>query len=316
MNLGYKKFIRRFPIVSPLPFETFASRQIWKWKLCSSYFGFYGAKEIDVKSNGNARIRLNKNTSLGKKGTTLEVPLDFAIYNTVRIFGEWSKEVSSFLSAGLIKTCDESVAKKSVLLDIGANSGLITLQTLNMVRKKSIVIMFEPVANHREAIEYNLRNIISKHEIVLNDFGLGEENVVTSLFREKKNKGNTSIFKSLVPVDSEEIFEIQIKDTKAYFANLPDFDSYIIKCDTQGMDSIILSRIPEEIWKKVDRATIEIWATEEVIEADVQTLLGFWESSKYISWDSEMHESVDLQELKKFWLGKTGEFRDLFITRI
>jgi hypothetical protein len=132
-------------------------------------------------------------------------------------------------------------------------------------------------------------------------------------FLGKKNKGNTSFFKSLVPVDSEEIDDIQIRETKSYFTSINDFDSYVIKCDTQGMDSIILSRIPSEIWQKVERATVEIWATDEVVEADVQILLEFWQKFRRVSWDSGMQKAVGLQELRNFWLGKSGEFRDLYL---
>jgi hypothetical protein len=186
MKLNVAKFERRIPFVSLFPLGTLVNRLLWKWKLSLTYFGFYGAKEIDIKSNGNVQIRLNRQSILGNKGTTLEVPLDFSIFNAVRVFGEWSQEVSNFLAAGLMKNSSENEAAKTVLLDIGANSGLITLQTLNRIDKKSTVILFEPVANHREAIEYNLRGQFSKHEIIVNGFALGQKNAQTTFFREKK----------------------------------------------------------------------------------------------------------------------------------
>jgi hypothetical protein len=81
------------------------------------------------------------------------------------------------------------------------------------------------------------------------------------------------------------------------------------------MDSIILSRIPSEIWQKVERATVEIWATDEVVEADVQILLEFWQKFRRVSCDSGMQKAVGLQELRNFWLGKSGEFRDLYLIK-
>jgi hypothetical protein len=49
-------------------------------------------------SAGNVLILLNAASSLGPKGTVLEVPKDKIIYQELRHRGEWEKEVSKFLS--------------------------------------------------------------------------------------------------------------------------------------------------------------------------------------------------------------------------
>jgi hypothetical protein len=54
---------------------------------------------------------------------------------------------------------------------------------------------------------------------------------------------------------------------------LNNFNSFVIKCDAQGMDALILSRFPEWIWKNCISACIEVWALNEITINDVDGLL-------------------------------------------
>ena len=111
--------------------------------------------------------------------------------------------------------------------------------------------------------------------------------------------------------------EIELRDTAEYCADfLSGFDSYVIKCDTQGMDALILSRIPQRIWENVECAVIEVWALPEINELDVEKLLSMWEGFKYVSWEPNSKKTITLDEINQFWLKKSGkELGNLFLSK-
>ena len=87
-----------------LPLKTFHLRVYKKWKFLINYrllpfLHLKGARKFDQLKNGNLLISLNAASSLGSKGTVLEVPKDKIIYQELRLRGEWEKEVSNFLSS-------------------------------------------------------------------------------------------------------------------------------------------------------------------------------------------------------------------------
>ena len=89
----------------------------------------------------------------------------------------------------------------------------------------------------------------------------------------------------------------------------------MIKCDIQGMDSMVLSRIPNDIWQKTDRAVIEVWATETVESRDVESLVEKLSNFKYLSWQQNLRELVSISDVSNFWLSKSGEQKNLFMSK-
>ena len=151
-------FIKWIPITSPTPVKTFPKRLIIKWrniltkilspvqrisrtlfysaKILASSIAirirsrFRGARIVGVSQNGNTILRLNKNYALGRKGTDLELPQDLVIFESVKSRGDWELEESEFLAIALRKV-GKIPNSKAALLDIGANTGLVTLQAMN-----------------------------------------------------------------------------------------------------------------------------------------------------------------------------------------
>ena len=93
------------------------------------------------------------------------------------------------------------------------------------------------------------------------------------------------------------------------------FDEYVIKCDTQGLDALILSRIPNRIWQSTEAAIIEVWALPEILEQDVTDLLAMCQDFKFASWHPKSQERLSLKEISEFWLGKSGTHRNLFLSK-
>jgi len=275
--------------------------------------GFLGAKIKGVTPAGNTLLKLNKNYPLGFKGSIIQLPRDKMIYEFVKNRGFWELEESKFLAKGLIKANKSSSGQKTALLDIGAYTGLVTLQALNLSNTNNEVFLFEPIERHIIAIKHNLRNY---ENININNFALGSQNGESTIFTEASNHGNSSLIKSKVDSIGQIQTVIKIADTKEYCdTSLTKFESYVIKCDTQGMDALILSRIPKRIWEKVECAVIEVWALPEICDLDVTNLLLMCENFQFISWHPKSKKILDFSEVGKFWLGKSGAGRNLYLSR-
>jgi FkbM family methyltransferase len=303
------------------PIKSFPKRLLVKWIFIfhnifwftKVKFGFSPTQIIGVTPTGNTQLKLNRKFPIGESGFIVELPRDDVIFRSVSRSGSWEIQESEFLARGLKSACQKSNSK-TALLDIGANTGLVTLQAMNISKTKNEVFLFEPIPRHASAIRNNLRNLPNVH---LNEFALSDRNGFAEIFTEKWNQGNTSLINSVVASKGKIVKKIELRDTVEYCANfLKSFDNYVIKCDTQGMDALILSRIPQRIWENVECAVIEVWAIPEINELDVENLLSMWERFEYVSWAPNSKKTITLDEISEFWLKKSGkEFRNLFLSK-
>jgi FkbM family methyltransferase len=315
-----QNFRKRIPLPNPTPIKTFPQRLIRKCLYISREFvftigylsGFSGARIVGVTPYGNTLLQLNKNYALGSKGAVLELPQDKVIFEYVRKRGRWELAESKFLARGLKRACRN--AHKVALLDIGANTGLVTLQAMNLSNTSIEVFLFEPVPRHALAIKQNLKKLSKIH---INEFGLSNKNGQAEIYTQATNHGNTSMLNSVVPMIGMISTQIQLVETTEYCNKfLTDFDRYVIKCDTQGMDALILSRIPERIWKNCESAVIEVWALDEIGKEDVEALLSMCEEFANASWQPSIRkEKIKLSEVSEFWLSKSGTSKNLFLSR-
>ena len=314
-------FRNRITVLTPSSIATFRQRFIRKLRstakkilLHSGAWRFLGAKIVGSTPSGNSLLQLNRDCALGSKGTVLELPPDHFIYWSVKNLGLFELQESKFLARGLKRACRQPHTK-TVLLDIGANTGLVTLQAMNLSMTSNKVFLFEPVPRHAMAIKQNLRFL---SDIYINEFALSDINGEANIFTEATNHGNTSLLSSVVPEDGMISTQIQLVETTEYCNKfLNNFDKYIIKCDTQGMDALILSRFPERIWKNCESAVIEVWALAEVSKRDVEGLLSMCQEFEYVGWhpDVKKKRKIEFNEVSEFWLSKSGSFRNLFLSQ-
>jgi FkbM family methyltransferase len=309
------------PITRLFPIGSFPKRLLAKWIfIANNIFWFFKhllglspIKIVGITPGGNTQLWLNKMYPLGPKGSIIELPRDQVIFESVSRFGSWEVEESQFLARGL-KLSSQKSNSKIALLDIGANTGLVTLQAMNISQTKNEVFLFEPIPRHTLAIRNNLRNLPNIH---INEFALSDRNGLAEIFTEKWNQGNTSLINSVIASKGRIVNKIELKDTAEYCSDfLNDFDSYVIKCDTQGMDTVILSRIPQRIWDNVECAVIEVWALPEINELHVEKLLSMWKKFEYISWAPNSKKTITLDEVREIWLKRSGkEYGNLFLSK-
>jgi FkbM family methyltransferase len=271
-----------------------------------------GARKLQESQHGNVLIRLNADSSLGPKGTVLEVPKDKIIYQELRHRGEWEKEVSKFLSE-----CIRDLKKKSqniTFLDLGANIGLISLQAINNLEFSIKLIAVEPLPQHISALERNLKSISRTNEVLILPVALGLESKMEYIYKQNTNSGNTSLFARVVPTDQVSKVRIQMLNTEEFARNyLQNDHNFVIKSNLQGFDAKVLARLGAEIWKKTYAASVEVWALKEIEEQDVLNLVDNWKYFDRISWSSSFNNMVTLEEVKEFWLSGTNTHRNVYL---
>ena len=301
------------------PLKTFHLRIYKKWKFLINYrllpfLHLKGARKFDELQNGNVLISLNAASSLGPKGTVLEVPKDKIIYQELRHRGEWEKEVSNFLSS-CIKDLKKE-ARNITLLDLGANIGLISLQVINDLEFNIQLIAVEPLPQHISALERNLKSISRTNEVIILPVALGLESKMEYIHKQNTNSGNTSLIARVVPNDQVSKVRIQMLDTEEFASKyLASDTNFVIKSDLQGFDAKVLARLGKEIWEKTYAASVEVWALTEIEKQDVSNLLENWKYFNKICWSSSFSKIVTLEEIREFWLSGTNTHRNVYLKK-
>lgn len=275
-----------------------------------------GARCIRIDDFENGVLILNRNSSLGRKGEIVYTPQDNTIFKFVIEHGEWEIDESQFLADRIIRDVKSSKIKlKPVFIDIGANSGLVTRQVLNLSQSDCDVVLVEPIPNHVKAIRANLENFDRNNNLLIVEAALGEKNGEFEISIDNSNRGNSSFLPSAMPSTGFRkliVKTIAVSDFVEQY--IPNADSYIVKSDTQGFDSKILALFPADFWNKCVGAVVEVWALPEVEAIQVEKLLKMWKKFSNLSWSANGSAPTNLQEIADFWLSKSSKSKNLFLS--
>ena len=304
------------PIPKLFPLATFHTRTWAKFRyVYGPRLRISGAVPVERLENGNMLIALNRKTPLGNKGDLIAIPLDFTIYRKVLWNGFWEPKDCAFLAAGL-EAARTNGSTRSLFIDIGAHCGMVTRQVLNMSDVSSDIVLFEPLLRHTEALEFNLRKFRGSHNIKIERVALSTSDGTTQFFTELMNRGNSSVFKSVVRDAKYEVNDITLVNTSEYFSqHFRSYDHIVLKCDTQGLDVSILTRIPPEIWQNVYCAVVEVWALPEIQASEVDVMMSMFDGFKWMSWDPEGKTPITTSELRDFWLSQSRKWGNVFLRR-
>jgi len=274
--------------------------------------GFRGARIVGLSENGNTLLRLNRSYPMGFRGDVIEVPRDKVIFEAIRRRGHWSLDLSEFLREGL----DED---RSALFDIGANIGVVALQTMRTSIRPHHYILFEPLPRNFSALQRNIQHAnlgldstIEFHQVALSDRAGNAE-----FYTEAINYGNSSLFGSAMTFPQDAIrHRVRTVNTADFFGGLGSkFTRVVIKCDAQGADALILSRIPLPIWKKCGRAAVELWALSELKKPDIDECMSHFGGFDLLSWDPQFKSVANIEKVREFWSSGSGEIRDLYMIK-
>jgi len=306
-----------FPIPRLFPFPSFLPRLVEKnahtfsWYILSK-IRFSGSTFFGRDIAGNGVLCLNRNSPLGEKGDRISLPIDNVIFQWVLRRGRWEEHESNFLADYVNQSTKESV----IFIDIGGQAGLVTRQfLLRLDRPISNAWIVEPFGAHISAIQNNCDKWIVNGFLDIFPYALDDISSQKQLHIQNTNSGNASLIELFQDASHSKSYSVKTKSVIEFEKLISYATSHIIlKCDIQGMDSKVLSLFSKEFWSQVTCCVIEIWAIDAIKVSDVETLMKRWEHFKRLSWNSTGEKNCTLDEVRNFWLSKSGSTRNLYIS--
>jgi len=222
------------------------------WTLVNNLMnGFISAPTILV-------LTLREDTSLGKKNEKIFVTNDS--YQTWYIMN--SRDFHKSFVDKVLKFTKSNIGYN--LIDIGANTGLLTRCLLNNLSNIKNCFLVEPDPDNLFCIKNNLQNFENINTL---DCALDLSDGEKKLFIDQNNKGNLSLNYEMMTLKEDKLsfmnsednyINVKTKNIKNYFNDIRNENNNIIKIDVQGYDEIIFQEIPRDVLIKTDILFIEI----------------------------------------------------------
>jgi len=222
------------------------------WTLVNNLMnGFISAPTISV-------LTLREDTSLGKKNEKIFVTNDS--YQTWYIMN--SRDFHKSFVDKVLKLTKSNISYN--LIDIGANTGLLTRCLLNNLNNIRNCFLVEPDPDNLFCIKNNLQNFENINTL---DCALDLSDGEKKLFIDQNNKGNLSLNYEMMTLKEDKLsfmnsednyINVKTKNIKNYFNDIRNENNNIIKIDVQGYDEIIFQEIPRDVLIKTDILFIEI----------------------------------------------------------
>jgi FkbM family methyltransferase len=318
---SFRRFLHFMPLVRLHPRKTFLIRLKakigrllrWAFNVVLLRMRLKGARIVGSSPKGNVFLKFNVDTLIADKGSKILIPRDLFIFESIRNRGVWEFEVCTFLAEAFSDVI-ETKNNATILLDIGANSGMNSLLTARLARVPIITYCVEPLPINIEALEENLSNESKLGGFKIFPYALGKNSERASIFSEKSNLGNTS----LLEMNKKDFIttEIEIKETVQFIENeIPNYANLVLKCDTQGFEVTILSDFPIKFWNRIVRGVIEIRASYDLEVEDLNDILRNLDCFTKLYWGNDTETEIKISEVQDFWLSGTEDERDLYFSK-
>jgi FkbM family methyltransferase len=287
--------------------------------LCLSFLNISGARELSGATAESRRVRLNRINKIGPKNCVVCVSKDKFIYRSILRYGEWEKEISEFLASKIFAA---DAGKSVVFLDIGANAGFITLQIAKILRRNGFrssnfqFICIEPLTSNYNFCVSNLSEVVGgSFKWTVKKIALGDTEANSLIHVNTENYGDSSLLPFATEIDSNDEY-VNVIDTKTFSeTELVQFDSIILKCDTQGYDAKILARIPDVIWRRITSLVVEIESYANLQETDMELCLDRFMEFDYKSFSRTGKNRLSRTEIRQIWTSKSHSTRNLYLSR-
>ena len=203
-------------------------------------------------------LTLREDTSLGKKNEKIFVTNDS--YQSWYIMN--SRDYHKLFVEKVLEFTKSEISYN--LIDIGANTGLLTRCLLNNISNINSCFLVEPDPDNLFCIKNNLQHF---KNINILDCALDQLDGEKKLFIDRNNKGNLSFNYEMMTLKQDKLnfmnsrdnyINVKTKSIKNYFNDIRNENNNIIKIDVQGYDEIIFQEIPEYVLSETDVLFIEI----------------------------------------------------------
>jgi FkbM family methyltransferase len=257
------------------------------------------------------RVRLPPTSPLfsAAGGQCIELPVDRIIAPFVLDHGQWQAEELDFIGAHLS-------SRPAILIDIGANIGLVTRQLLHRLPQIAAAVCYEPQPTNFHYLQRNLAHLPQCHLV---QAALGQTDGELQFYEDVSNAGNYSL--SPDAMRGSEFRTTSVKCLRAsdeqLLAPLPAAlrESPIVwKSDTQGFDQIIMTGLSESFWRRVQVGVMEIWRIEHP-PFDRRRFREILEGFSVRRFSDRPDTNVAVDEILAYGDGTDYQFRDLFFAR-
>jgi FkbM family methyltransferase len=255
--------------------------------------------------------KLNRETLLGKKDDLVWVYQDDVLHFNILNYGIYEKSLVKFF-----RNQSLNYSQPVMLLDIGANSGLIAKSICldNTVFKR--IILVEPQVLAGRAIRKNLLSV--SQEFTVLEVALSKVSGIVKLFLFSGASGSASLI---------EVTGSELKNNFINVESMTPIDLYnhylleneiiFIKCDIEGLDIEVLNLFPSEIWNFVGAVSFE-WNVSFLQNfSDFEIFLEKMSESNLhnVRFGDQADKLLSLHELRKWSRTDTIKSRNILISR-
>jgi FkbM family methyltransferase len=316
--MNNKESIKKFiPIVHLFPLTTFKIRLKEKLYHFRRQHSFLASKEISTDKDGNVLLKFRANCEAVKKGGLLKAPRDKMIFEYIKNLGCWAKDESDFLVEQLNKE-EKHTDLKCVVVDMGANIGLISLQ---IARKASFVpdfIFVEPIPRHINALKFNISGNSKIKNFKICEYALAKNAAKGLININLQNLGGSYVSNNSQNLGddftSESIEILGIDDFALDY--LSGYERIFLKSDLEGFDLEVLGNLSSDYWEKVIAGVVEVMPNKSGDVNALDNVLNQLNSFPTLTWDPHIRIKISALEISNFWLhGRSDLTRNLFFTK-
>ena len=256
-------------------------------------------------------LALRPESPLYREGTATQVELamDEVITPFVLVQHEWQPEEVSFFKRN-------APSGPCLLVDMGANIGLVTRQLLHQIPAIQGAVCFEPDPGNHELLCRNLKHL---PQCTIVNAAVGNEEGVLEFYEDSDNYGNYSLNIDSMRGRNYQVSQVRcLKATEehvlggfpAAFAGYP----LVWKSDTQGFDEVIATALPDSFWDRVHVGIMELCRIDKpAVSYDrLKAILG---SFPYRVFSDAPGVQVDPDAIVTHCQGRDGSHKDLMFSR-
>lgn len=242
-------------------------------------------------------------------GATVELPIDEVIAPDVLDRGRWQTDVLELFKA-------HAPAQPCVLLDIGANVGLMTRQLVHALPQIVAAACFEPHPASFKYLQRNLSHLPQCHPVQA-AVGMAGGDLV--FYQDLRNAGNYSLNPDAMR--GQRYTTTRVRGVAADEAELlAPFEPsqrtlpIVWKSDTQGFDERIVTSLSDAFWAQVHCGVMEVSRIDRP-QFDRNRLGAILERFAVRCFADDPQRIVPVEEVLEFSQGMDNRHRDVFFAR-